>query len=228
VQRGEHQVAGERGLDADRGGLLVAHLADHDDVGVGAQKGPHHHREIEPGLAVDLHLAQALLRDLDRVFRGPDLGIGVVEELEHRVQRGGLARAGRPADEEDPVGLGHAGLQLLEVPPREAHLLQRDGLAGGENPALLKLIEEHGMAHMVVVFDVMDGEGTFRDELYEEYKAHRDPPPEELLENLPYIKDIVRALDIPVIELDTTKSPQVAQETPGNPSATPTADGCRR
>ena len=34
VQRGEHQVAGERGLDRDLRGLEVADLADHDDVGV--------------------------------------------------------------------------------------------------------------------------------------------------------------------------------------------------
>ena len=39
VQRGEHEVAGERRLDRDLRGLAVADLADHDDVGVGA-----HHR----------------------------------------------------------------------------------------------------------------------------------------------------------------------------------------
>jgi hypothetical protein len=38
VERREHQVAGERGLDADLGGLEVADLADHDDVGVLAQE----------------------------------------------------------------------------------------------------------------------------------------------------------------------------------------------
>ena len=37
VQRREHEVAGERGLDRDVGGLAVADLADHDHVGVGAQ-----------------------------------------------------------------------------------------------------------------------------------------------------------------------------------------------
>ena len=34
VQRGEDQVAGERGLDGDLGRLEVADLADHDDVGI--------------------------------------------------------------------------------------------------------------------------------------------------------------------------------------------------
>ncbi len=39
VHGGEHEVAGERGLDRDLGGLLVADLADHDDVGVLAEEG---------------------------------------------------------------------------------------------------------------------------------------------------------------------------------------------
>ncbi len=39
VQRGEHQVPGQRRLDRDLRGLAVADLADHDHVGVGA-----HHR----------------------------------------------------------------------------------------------------------------------------------------------------------------------------------------
>jgi hypothetical protein len=34
VQRGQHQVAGERGLDRDLRGLVVADLADHDHVRV--------------------------------------------------------------------------------------------------------------------------------------------------------------------------------------------------
>ena len=37
---GEHQVAGERGLDRVLRGLLVADLADHDHVGVLAQHVP--------------------------------------------------------------------------------------------------------------------------------------------------------------------------------------------
>ncbi len=42
-----------------------------------------------------LHLAQAGLRDLDRVLGGPDLHVGGVDEAEARVQRRRLARAGR-------------------------------------------------------------------------------------------------------------------------------------
>jgi len=70
----------------------------------------------------------------------------------------------------------------------------------GFTSALLKLIEDHSIEHIAVVFDVMEPGGTFRDEMYEEYKAHRDPPPEDLLANLPFIKELVNAFDIPVIE----------------------------
>jgi DNA polymerase I len=69
----------------------------------------------------------------------------------------------------------------------------------GFTTALLKLIEDHGMDHLAVVFDAEDGEGTFRDDLYDAYKAHRDPMPDDLRDNLPYIKRVVEALDIPVI-----------------------------
>ena len=46
VQGREHQVAGQRGLDADRDGLVVA-SAHHDHVGVGAQEGAHHGGEVD-------------------------------------------------------------------------------------------------------------------------------------------------------------------------------------
>jgi DNA polymerase-1 len=77
---------------------------------------------------------------------------------------------------------------------------QNTSAAYGFTNSLLKLIEEHGMEHLAVVFDAAGEEGTFREDIYPDYKVHRDPPPDELLENLPYIKKIVRALDIPVIE----------------------------
>ncbi len=87
---------------------------------------------------------------------------------------------------------------------------QNTSAAYGFTMALMKLIEEHGMAHMAVVFDVVgDEEETFRDELYDEYKANRSPIPEDLVENLPYIKRIVRALDVPVLEISGVEADDV-------------------
>ena len=72
--------------------------------------------------------------------------------------------------------------------------------AYGFTSALLKLMADHDMRHIAAVFDVMGDGGTFRSEIFADYKAHRDPPPENLLSNLPWIKEILAALDISVIE----------------------------
>jgi DNA polymerase-1 len=74
---------------------------------------------------------------------------------------------------------------------------------------LLKLIEDHGLEHVAVVFDLIGEGGTFRDELYPDYKAHRDPIPEELVGNLPDIKAVLRALDIPVVEEEGVEADDV-------------------
>jgi DNA polymerase-1 len=79
----------------------------------------------------------------------------------------------------------------------------------GFTSALIKLIEDHGINHMAVVFDAMGEGGTFRDEMYEAYKAHRDPPPEELIANLPIMKKVVQAMDIPVVEIEGVEADDV-------------------
>lgn len=87
---------------------------------------------------------------------------------------------------------------------------QNTSAAYGFTAALMKLIEDHGMAHMAVIFDVIGAEeGTFRDALFDEYKANRSPMPEDLILNLPYIKRIVEALDVPVIELSGVEADDV-------------------
>ncbi len=64
---------------------------------------------------------------------------------------------------------------------------------------LKKLIREHEPGIMAVVFDL---EGpTVRHEKYEDYKAHRKPIPDELIEQIPKIKEIVRAYNIPIYEV---------------------------
>ncbi|WP_457653773.1 DNA polymerase I [Rhodocaloribacter sp.] len=86
---------------------------------------------------------------------------------------------------------------------------QNTSAAYGFTAALLRLIEEHEIEHIAVVFDVLGPGGTFRDEMYAQYKAHREPPPEDLVANIPVIKEIVRALDIPVIEREGVEADDV-------------------
>jgi len=85
---------------------------------------------------------------------------------------------------------------------------QNTSAAYGFTNSLLKLIDDHSIEHAAVVFDEGE-EDTFRKDIYEDYKAHRDPPPDELLENLPYIKKIVEAMDIPVLEIPKVEADDV-------------------
>ena len=72
--------------------------------------------------------------------------------------------------------------------------------AYGFTTSLLKLIEDHDIQHLAVVFDALTGPPSYRDALYEHYKANRPPMPDDLKRNLPWIKEIVAALDVPCLE----------------------------
>ncbi|HEY3798143.1 MAG TPA: DNA polymerase I [Caulobacteraceae bacterium] len=53
--------------------------------------------------------------------------------------------------------------------------------------------------HLAVVFD--QSEITFRNKLYAEYKAHRPPPPQDLIPQFPLVREATRAFGVPCLEL---------------------------
>ncbi len=63
---------------------------------------------------------------------------------------------------------------------------------------LLKLMREHSPDYVAICFDT--AEPTFRDELYVEYKANREAPPDDLVRQFPYVEPIVDALAIPAVK----------------------------
>ncbi len=63
---------------------------------------------------------------------------------------------------------------------------------------LLKLLKDKQPPYAAVFFDVKGP--TFRHEMYDEYKANRPPMPEELAIQIPDIKEVTRALNIPIVE----------------------------
>ncbi len=75
--------------------------------------------------------------------------------------------------------------------------------------ALLKLLEDERPEHIAVVFDALGGAPTFRDTLYDDYKAHRPPMPSEIKVNIPLIKRLVQAFDIPVLEVEGVEADDV-------------------
>ncbi len=78
-------------LDRDLGGLEVADLTDHDDVGVLAQEGPECGGEVEADPFVHLHLVDPGQVELDGVFGGGEVLARLVELGERGVERGRLA-----------------------------------------------------------------------------------------------------------------------------------------
>ena len=79
----------------------------------------------------------------------------------------------------------------------------------GFTSALLKLLEDHQPEQIAVVFDKIGGKPTFRDQLYDDYKAHRPPMPDEIKSNIPIIKRLVEAFDIPVLEVEGVEADDV-------------------
>jgi len=63
---------------------------------------------------------------------------------------------------------------------------------------LLKLLKDNSPEYAVVLFDVKGP--TFRHKMYDQYKANRPPMPEELVAQIPDIKRIIKALNIPIVE----------------------------
>ena len=65
---------------------------------------------------------------------------------------------------------------------------------------LRKLMKEHEPDYLAVVFDTR--EPTFRDKLFDKYKAKRPPMPEELSVQMPFVRRMCEAMRLPVLEFD--------------------------
>ena len=63
---------------------------------------------------------------------------------------------------------------------------------------LHKLLADHKAERIAVIFDA--ARKTFRNDLYPEYKAHRPPPPPELIPQFALIREATRAFGIPAID----------------------------
>lgn len=78
------------------------------------------------------------------------------------------------------------------------------GAVYGYTTMLWKLADElhkaDGPTHMAVILD--KSSKTFRNDLYDQYKAHRPPAPEDLVPQFPMIRDATRAFSLPCIETE--------------------------
>ena len=65
---------------------------------------------------------------------------------------------------------------------------------------LLKVVREQEPEYLAIAFDAPGP--TFRHEVFGEYKANRPSMPENLRPQIPFIKEIVSALQIPILEIE--------------------------
>jgi DNA polymerase-1 len=64
---------------------------------------------------------------------------------------------------------------------------------------LRRLLSDYDTGHVAVIFDARGR--TFRDDLYEDYKANRTPMPEELERQIEPAYAVIRALGLPLLEI---------------------------
>jgi DNA polymerase I len=70
----------------------------------------------------------------------------------------------------------------------------------GFTNSLLEILNNQKPTHLGVVFDT-PGQGI-REEMFSDYKANRDKMPEDIQLAIPYIKNLLKALKIPIVSLE--------------------------
>jgi DNA polymerase-1 len=99
-------------------------------------------------------------------------------------------------------GSGYIFRAYHRLPPLTNQHGEPVGAVYGYTTMLWKLADElhkaDGPTHMAVILD--KSSHTFRNDLYDQYKAHRPPAPEDLVPQFPMIRDATRAFSLPCIE----------------------------
>ena len=72
---------------------------------------------------------------------------------------------------------------------------------------LKSLISQVQPSHIAVIFDAKGK--TFRDEIFEQYKSHRPPMPDELRRQIQPLHNIIRALGIPLLSIEGVEADDV-------------------
>lgn len=87
---------------------------------------------------------------------------------------------------------------LIRAPRINSHGLNTSAIMGFCN-TLNEVIEKEKPTHLAVAFD--HGK-TFRHEIFADYKAQREETPEDIKLSIPYIKKILAAYHIPILQVD--------------------------
>ncbi|MBT7943157.1 MAG: DNA polymerase I, partial [Alphaproteobacteria bacterium] len=86
----------------------------------------------------------------------------------------------------------------------KADMVRPDGVSVnavyGYTRMLMKLVEDTDADHIAVVFD--RARKTFRSDIYPDYKANRDAPPDDLIPQFELVRDATRALNVAAVDMD--------------------------
>ncbi len=93
------------------------------------------------------------------------------------------------------------------MPPLESSKGAQTGAAYGVVNMLKKLQKDYSPSRMAVVFDAKGK--TFRNDLFEDYKANRPPMPPELREQIAPLHALVEALGLPLLVIDNVEADDV-------------------
>lgn len=88
---------------------------------------------------------------------------------------------------------------MIKTPRVTSKGLNTSAILGFTN-TLYEVLKNEKPTHIAVSFDT--GAPTMRHADYDNYKANRDATPEDIIISIPYIKKIIEAFNIPVIEMD--------------------------
>lgn len=93
------------------------------------------------------------------------------------------------------------------LPPLTNSKGQPTGAAYGVANMLKKLLKDYQPDYIAVVFDSKGK--TFRDDLYDQYKAHRPAMPSELRNQIEPLHNIIQALGLPLLVIDGVEADDV-------------------
>ena len=97
-------------------------------------------------------------------------------------------------------GSGYIFRAYYAIPPRSTAGGVPTNATFGFTNMLIKLLRDSDADAVAVIFDASGR--SFRNDIYPEYKANRDEPPEDLVPQFAAIREATRAFNLPCIELE--------------------------
>ena len=93
------------------------------------------------------------------------------------------------------------------LPPLTNKIGEPTGALHGVLTMIQKLLREEQPDNVAIIFDAPGK--TFRNELYTEYKSNRPPMPDELSSQIQPIKDAIKAMGLPLLQIKGVEADDV-------------------